>query len=210
MEANIVQKLVIPAKEARALKVLKGQTLRIIDLEGKQVADVVFYNADDYAEVFSTVHSIYLNMIEGIGNLRKLKKLWSAPPNEKVMLTVTEDTVGSHFVTLGTCCSSYIYKLIPVYGDENHPSCANNLMEVLRPYGVPSHLPDVLNVFMNFDSDLWIKGEPMCSKIPQSKSGDFIDFRAEMDVLVGISACPSDRTPTNDYNPTSLGIEIRE
>ena len=48
MEGNIVQELIIPAKEAKALKVLKGQTLRIIDLEGKQVADVVFYNSDNY------------------------------------------------------------------------------------------------------------------------------------------------------------------
>lgn len=210
MEGKIVQKLVIPAKEARAVKVLNGQSLRIIDREGQQVADVVFYNANDYSETFSVGHSIYLNVLEGIGNLRKITKLWSSPPDEKVMLTVTDDPVGSHFVSLGTCCSSYVYKSIPLYGDENHRSCANNLMEALRPYGVPAHLPDVFNVFMNYDPDSWVKGEPMCSKIPTSKPGDFIDFRAEMDVLVGISACPSDRTPTNGYNPTSLGVEIRE
>lgn len=208
MGNNIIQKLVIPAKEARALKIQKGQSLRIIDLEGEQVADVVFYNADDYDEVFSVGHSIYLNMLEGIGDVRKLKKLWSAPPNEKVMLTVTDDPVGSHFVTLGTCCSSYIYGSLSVYGDETHPSCATNLMEALKPYGVPSHLPGVFNVFMNFDSDLWIKGEPVCSKVPKSKPGDYIDFKAEMNVLIGISACPSDKTPTNGYNPTSLGVEI--
>ena len=77
MTGVCVKDFVIPASRGAALLVPKGHTLRLIDVEGQQVADVVSYNADDYSEVYSAGHSVYMNMRLGTGDSRMIKTFWS-------------------------------------------------------------------------------------------------------------------------------------
>lgn len=196
--------LIIPAGEARAFTVQKGQILRIIALEGEQCCDATFFNANDHRETFHAWYSYSFNCKEGIGNAFHLQKLYSKPPFERVMLTVVEDTVRNHFVICGGRCSKGIYRLRD--GAEGHRNCQDNLAEAIAPYGLGAHeVPDVFNIFMNAGVD---ERGLMYIRPPLSKRGDRLDLRAEMDVLCAVSACPDDLSVCNNHKAKPLGIEI--
>jgi uncharacterized protein YcgI (DUF1989 family) len=206
MSSGKVDVFVIPACEARAFLVKRGQLIRIIELDGKQVADVAIFNADDHRERFNASQTVFLNALQGIGNVKKISKLYSNPPRENVMFTVTHDRVGVHFPLLGGKCTRKLYALRD--GLPSHLNCQDNLAEALLPHGLmPDDVGDVFNVFMNVeitDAGLFE------IKPPVSRKGDYLEMRAEMNCLVAISACPGDTAPTNDFRPKPLGVEIRE
>lgn len=202
---RIVEDIMIPASHGKAFVVKKGQILRIIEVDGVQVADCTFLNAHDYREGYHAGQSVGLNMLEGIGTMRRLTKLYSKPPRENVMLTVVDDPVGVHFVWSGGRCSRMVYALrdgIAVY----HRTCQENLEEALAPFGIePDGIPDVFNAFMNVDI---IDEKKMVFNRPPTKPGDYIDLRAEMDILAAISACPSDVSASTGFNPKRLQVHI--
>jgi len=206
VSGSIVKELIIPAGEGRAFLVEKGQILRILQVEGEQVADATFFNAHNYKETFHAGHTVWLNCIEGTGTIKSVKKLYSKPPYENVMFTVVKDTVGVHFPYIGGRCSRLIYKLRDKVAAPPHRTCQDNLAEAIRPYGLnDDDVPDIFNIWMNVDiapSGCFI------IKPPVAKKGDYIDLRAEMDSLVAISSCPSDKAPVNNYRIKPLKVEI--
>ena len=120
------------------------------------------------------------------------------------MLTVLEETVGSHWGNCDGRCSKRIYELRD--HTSNHRSCQENLTEALAPYGITGDdIVDIFNLFMNVDLDVDGGFE---IKPPTAVKGDHIDLLAEMDILAGISACPSDRAPTNDFRIKPLGVQV--
>ena len=200
---KLIQKFIIPAAEGKAFVVKKGQLLRIVALEGKQVADIIFFNANDYKEVFNTSMTVVFNEIQGIGNRKKVKELYSKPPRENVMLTVLEDKVGCHYVDNGGRCSKRLYEF---RNQPGHKNCQDILSEAIAPYGLtPDDVPDVFNLWMNVD----IEDDMQVFKPSLASRGDYLDLMAEMDVLVGASACPSEGI-VNHGKPKPLGIEIYE
>jgi uncharacterized protein len=202
MKERLIEEFNVPAGEAKAFLVRKGQIVSFIEVEGKQMADIVFLNADDYKEAFHAGWSTALNMFSGEGNMKKIKKLYSKPPRDNVMLTVIEDTTGVHLAWNGGRCSRKVYEQF--FDMPGHKNCQDNLAEALAPYGLSEDdVPDVFNAFMNaegFDEGRFDTLEPVTEK------GDFISMRAEMDVLVAVSACPFDLL----YPPKPLGIKIVE
>ncbi len=198
MASHLLDEIPIAAGHASAFHVARGQVLRLAQVEEKQVADAVFINADDRRETFHAGHSAYLNSIEGIGSTKRLAKLYSGPARENVMATVVDDPVGLHFAYMGNRCSRMIYKLRDNVDAPPHRSCQDNLAEALAPYGFgPDEVPDVFNIWMNVDID------PVTARFvvrpPTVGQGDYIDLRAEMDLIVAISACPSDVASVNDH-----------
>jgi len=199
---KLVQEFIVPAGEARAFMLKKGQVLRIVEVEGKQVADIVFLNAHDYKEAFHAGHTVVANQLQGIGTITKPTKLYSHPARENVMLTVIDDKVGVHFAHQGTRCSKLLYE---IRGQKGHRNCQDHLAKALEPYGLaPEDVPDVFNLWMNVD----IENGRFIFKPSLADKGDYIDLLAEMDLLVAISACPQDLTPINDYKLKSLGVQI--
>ncbi len=202
MNETVVTEFTVPARHGKAFVVRKGQVLSIVEIEGKQMADVVFLNANDYKEVFHAGWSAALNMMLGEGDMRKIKKLYSKSPRDNVMLTVVDDPTGVHLPWNGGRCSRKVYE--EFFKLPGHRSCQDNLAEVLAPYGISEDdVPDVFNAFMNaegFEEGRFDTREPVTEK------GDYISLRAEMDVLVGVSACPFDLL----YTPRPLGIKIVE
>jgi len=197
---RLMKEFIVPKREGRAFEVMKGQTLRVIEVDGKQVADMMALNLRDFREKFSSHTTCSLNG----SSLRKATKLYSGPPFLRVMLTVTDDKVGVHWVH-GRCTRRW-YEVF--YGLENHPNCHDNIVGALRPFGVSEYdVPlDTFNIFMvgDFDADNHYTFRP-----PVAEKGDYVDFRAEMDLLVAISACPTD-SQINDYAPKPLKVEIRQ
>ncbi len=204
MTRTLIREEIIPARYGRAFEVSRGQVLRIYLPEGKQVGDCVFLNAHDYREQFHVGQSWLLNMRLGTGTAKSFTHFYSKPPRENVMLTVIEDTVKNHWGNCGARCSKRLYALQS--NDHDHRSCQENLTEALAPYGIDGdQIIDIFNVFMNVacTPDGRFEISP-----PTADVGDYIDLRAEMDVLAAISACPADTTPTNEGAPKALGVKI--
>lgn len=184
---------VIPPRSAAAIELKAGQHLKVIDPEGEQVADLLALNRHDMAEVLSSGRTLdYQETIY----LTRGDILWSN--RSRQMLAILEDTVGRHDFLL-TPCSADTFRII--YGHEHpHRGCQGNLHAALAPYGVAAEgLPACFNVFMNVPVDAQtgrLKVLP-----PLSKPGDHVLFRAEMDLLVGLTACSAEQSNNYRFKP---------
>ena len=201
---RVLEDVVIPAGRAHAFLVPRGAILRIHLVEARQVGDCCFFNAEDRREVFHVGQTWALNGLLGTGTAKSFRHFYSKPPRENVMLTVVDDTVRNHWGNMGGRCSRRLYALRD--GDASHRSCQENLAEALAPHGLGGDdIVDVFNVFMNVELDA-AGGFRILP--PQTKAGDYIDLRAEMNVLAAVSACPADRNATNDGRAKPLGIRV--
>jgi uncharacterized protein YcgI (DUF1989 family) len=181
-----------------AFELTKGQLLRVIDLEGEQVADLIAFNRLDKMEWLSSGRSIdYANRIY----LTKGDLLYSN--RSRPMFTIVEDDVGRHDFLL-TPCSLETFQII-YKNTEAHPSCFNNLGTHLSPFGIaPDSIPTTFNIFMNVEID---PNGALKILPPRSRAGDSIVLRAEMDLLVGLTACSAEMS--NNYRFKPIGYEIR-
>ena len=91
----------------------------------------------------------------------------------------------------------------PARFDTDHRSCRENLTEALAPHGINGD--DIVDVFMNVQVN---PDGTFDIRPPTAMAGDYIDLRAEMDVLAAISACPADRNPTIDWRPKPFGVTL--
>jgi uncharacterized protein YcgI (DUF1989 family) len=191
------ERAIIAARTAVAVLVRAGETLRVIDVEGQQVADVVFASLDDPSDVLSGIVTTQFNkaIYPSIGMV-----LYSA--SRRPMFTIVGDTVGRHDLLMGAC-SAASYELR--YGVKDHPNCQTLLRNVLAPLGIHTHVPSTFNAFMNVPA---APDGTLTVETPLSKAGDYVDLRAEIDCFVGVAACPADLSPCNGWNPTAIAIEL--
>ena len=205
MKNKIVTEFIIPARQARAFELKKGQTFKISQILGNQVGDCVFYNAHDYREMFHVGQSWAINVICGTGTSKSFKYFYSKPPRENVMMTVTKDTCRNHWGNMGGRCSNRLYELRDNI-QSGHRSCQENLTEALEPYGITGdNIFDIFNVFMNVDLH---EDGSFTIKPTEVKPEDFIEIKADMDILAAISACPADTSPTNGGKSGPLRVTI--
>ena len=188
----------IPPRSGVAFVLEKGRQLTVIDPCGEQVADLLAFNRADIDEVVSSGRTLdYASRIYlTIGD-----PLYSNRSN--VMLRITRDTVGRHDFLL-TPCSKDTFRII--YGDRDpHRGCFGNLAAALAPYGVlPDRIPIAFNCFMNVPVDSatgTLKVEP-----PLSKAGDHISFVAEMDLVIGLTACSALQSNNGSFKPIHYEI----
>jgi len=176
----------------------RGQIVRIIDVQGEQVSDLTAFNRTDRREWLSSGRSLdYANTIY-LTTGHTLYSNRSTP-----MFTILEDRVGKHDF-LYTPCSPETFSIL--YGHQGeHPSCFGNLAESLAPYGItPDEIPTTFNIFMNVD--VLPNGELKLGP-PTSRAGDYIDLRAEMEVIVGVTACSAEMS--NNYSFKPIDVEVR-
>lgn len=193
----MTQKYHLEPQTGIAPTIKKGQLLKIIDPQGEQVSDLTAFALADNAEWLSSGRTIdYANRIYlTTGNI-----LYSN--RSRPMLTIIEDTVGRHDFLL-TPCSPETFQII--YGNhEYHPSCFENLYTHLAQFGItPDMIPTTLNVFMNV---VVLETGELRIDPPPSKAGDFIVFRAEMDLIIGVTACSAEKS--NNYSFKPIDVEI--
>lgn len=180
-----------------AFELTKGQQLRIVDLEGEQVADLVAFNQEDHREWLSSGRSIdYANTIY----LTKGHILYSNRSNP--FFTILQDDVGRHDFLL-TPCSPETFHII-YKNHRAHPSCFENLHTNLNRYGIkPDDIPTSFNVFMNVE--VRDNGE-LSIRPPRSRPGDSIILRAEADLIIGLTACSAELS--NNFRFKPIGYEI--
>ena len=180
------------------LRLEQGQVLRVIDPEGEQVSDVVAFAGGDTCERLSSGRSIDYNNTVYLTTGHVLYSNRSNP-----MFTILEDRVGRHDFLL-TPCSPETFEILYEDHQGYHPSCFENLAKNLERFGIAEDdIPTTFNAFMNVN--VLLSGELEIGP-PLSKPGDFLDLRAEMDLVVGVTACSAEKSNNHSLKPIDLEI----
>jgi uncharacterized protein YcgI (DUF1989 family) len=190
--------VLVKARTGLAFRVAAGERFRVVDVEGQQVSDLVAFVADDPAERLSQANTRKLN---GVLKLGKGHTLYSTRCRR--LLTLVEDTVGEHDL-LFSSCSAYDYRVRFGLTDP-HPSCLSILADALAPHGISeAGIPDPFNIFQHSHIAPDFR---LLTEAPLSRSGDYVEFLADADCLVALTACPQDQNPCNGYRITDIRVE---
>jgi len=197
--ANVIDE-VVPAGEPWMGVVRRGQSFRIVDLEGNQAVDTLFYNAADTAEAYSAQNTIqaqqriYLTtgtvLLSNRGN---------------AMLRIEDDTCGRHD-TLGGACSAESNTVRYALEKRSMHSCRDSFLLALATHDLrmtKRDLPSNINFFMNVP--VTPEGQLRFAD-GISAAGRHVQMTALMDTLVLISNCPQLNNPCNAYNPTPIRV----
>lgn len=190
--------IIIPPRSGTAFELKCGQTLTVIDVEGIQVSDLLAFSAADVRESLSNGRTF--DYAESI-RLTTGAVLHSNRSNP--MLTIVEDTVGTHDFLLTPCSEATFRHFYPEH--PVHRGCFGNLAEALAPFGVePDMIGTAFNIFMNVPvaADGSLTVEP-----PPSKAGDVIRLRAEMDLFIGLTACSAYASNGGSFKPIGYLID---
>ena len=187
----------LPAGEPWLYRMASGQVLRIVDLEGNQAVDTVFFHADDPQEHYSVAHTIQAQgaLYLGVGT-----RLMSS--EGRCMLTIVADTCGRHD-TLGGACSCESNTVRYALEKRSMHSCRDNYMGAILRDGrlTKRDIASNINFFMNVPVTPQ-GGLEFADGV--SGAGKYVEMRAEMDVTVLISNCPQLNNPCNGWNPTPV------
>jgi len=189
---------VVPAQEYMAFTIGKGKVIRIVDLEGKQVTDVAAFNLMDFGEKLNAEITMLLN-----GSIRPTMGNVLYSDDCTPMFTIIADSVGRNYLAGAVCSEEANFAR---YGERGTRNCRDNLAMAVSPWGITKRqiqgaFAPFLNIIHHPDGHVEI-AEPL------SKPGDYIELRAEMEMLVAITNCPQARNPCNGWNPTPVKIVV--
>ena len=190
--------VVVPAREARALVLSRGERLSVVDVEGGQVADVFVVTDADTSEQLSAAHTRAHSgrLFPEVGGS------FVTDRRRPVLALVADTSPGIHDMLMAPCDQQRYAAL----GQPDHASCVANLRTALASVGreVPG-VPQPVNAFMNVP----VAADGTLSWLPaESLPGQSITFEALLDCLVVVSACPQDLVPINRGGPTALRLEV--
>ena len=200
LPGRIVLDEMVPARAPWDHIVRRGETLRIIDLEGNQSGDFLMYAAADDTERYSAQDTI---AAQGNIFLRTGSVLLS---NEgRPMARITATTVAYHD-TIGGACSCESNTLRYGHHTKSHHACVENFLFSNARHGrgkrdMVSNINWFMNVPVEADGTLGIVDGI-------SAPGLYVDLLAEMDLVAVISNCPQINNPCNAFNPTPLRVVI--
>jgi urea carboxylase-associated protein 1 len=192
----------VDAGEPWMHEIRKGQTFRILDLEGNQAADTLFYNARDYEDRYSAQDTI---RDQGNIYLTTGTKLRSLKGN--TLLTIVADTCGRHD-TLGGACATESNMVRYAIEKRHMHACRQSFVKAIAEWGRGLDKRDIghnINFFMNVP--VTPEGR-LTFEDGVSAPGKYVEMRAEMDVLALISNCPQLNNPCNAYNPTPIRVFV--
>jgi uncharacterized protein len=190
----------IPARQPWSRVIKQGQILRIIDLQGNQAVDTLFYRADDPSERYSAPDTI-VNQ----GNIFITTGTEIMSNEGNVMMTVIADECGRHDTVGGACSMESNSVRYGLHKKHLHACVENYLLELskyeMNKRDLVSNINFYMNVPVSADGTLEIVDGI-------SEAGKIVELRAEMDVMVLISNCPQVNNPCNAYNPTPIRLMV--
>lgn len=187
----------IPPQSGKAFQIRASEILRIYDPMGEQVADLYAFKEDDYSCSLSSGRTIdYASKIYlSTGDL-----LYSN--DSRPMFKILEDKVGRHDFLL-TPCSQEMFEILYKHKG-HHPSCFENLYRAFEPFGIrPDQIHTTFNVFMNVEVDA---AGVVSVKPPLSRAGDYIELRAEMNMVCALTACSAENSNNGSFKPIDYEI----
>lgn len=188
---------IVPARAPFSTVLKAGQTLRLIDLEGRQAIDFLCFGTTPHEGQVERYHMPNTIKIPKRLTLEKGSVLYSQ--FARPMMTLTQDSCGGHDTIFG-CCSFAVDQVR--YGKQNSECCQRNFERELARHGLgPEQVVANANFFMNVPV-----GDDGHVEITegQSRPGDFVDLRAEMDVIAVLSNCPQELNPAAGDAPTPI------
>jgi len=190
----------VPARDGRAVELARGDRIRVIDPNGGQVADVFAFCADNLREYHSAEHTrVYVGRL-----FPHVGEQFVTNRRRPILTLEADDSPGVHDMLCAACDPTRYHGL----GVEGwHASCQENLQKAMAALGHEGiEIPQPINLFMNIPVglDATIGFEPA-----PTKAGDSATLRAELDIVVAVSACPQDMIPINSNNPTEIVLEVR-
>jgi len=196
---------IVPAGDYWMEPVRKGQTLRILDLEGNQAADTLFYSLEDPSERYSA-----MDTIREQGNVYLTAGTTLLSNRGNPLLEIVADTCGRHD-TLGGACATESNTVRYALGKKTMHACRDSWMLAVSrraEFGLSKRdITHNINFFMN------VPVTPQGGLTFEdgiSDAGKYVELKACMDVIVLISNCPQLNNPCNAYNPTPIEILIWE
>lgn len=198
--ASVIEDTVVAACMPWSARVERGQILRLVDLEGQQAIDFLCYNADDPAERYHAPNTVKIP-----GNIFLSKGSVLRSVEARPMMTIVDDTCGRHDTIFG-CCS---FKLDEVrYGQTNARCCQKNFEQELARHDLgPEYVVPNVNFFMYVPVD---PDGAAAIVDGLSKPGDYVELRAEMNVLAVLSNCPEALNPATGSGPSPIRAIVYE
>ena len=191
--------ITVPAREGRAVELHRGDRIRVIDPRGGQVADVFAFCAGDMGEYHSAQHTRVW-----VGKLFPAVGEQFVTNHRRPILTLEADTSPGIHDMLCAACDPSRYALLGV--DGWHASCEENLQKAMLELGHEGIvIPQPINLFMNIPVG---EGGTIGWGPAPTGAGDSVTLRAELDIVVAVSACPQDLVPINAGNPTEIVLEV--
>ncbi len=200
---NAISRTTVDAGDHYIGTVKAGQTLRILDLEGNQAADTLFFNADDSAERYSA-----MDTIREQGNVYLTAGTVLRSNRNNPMLEITADTCGRHD-TLGGACATESNTVRYDLEKRCMHACRDSWMLAVNEheeFGLGKRdITHNINFFMNVPvtADGGLTFEDGISA-----PGKYVELKALMNTTVLISNCPQLNNPCNGYNPTPIEVLI--
>lgn len=196
---TVIETVTVAAGGGGAVRVPAGRHVVVEDPEGGQVGDLFAFVADDPVETISASHTraATRRLFPAVG-----EAFWSTA--RRPLLTLVRDTSPGIHDMLLAACDPVRYRMLGA--PDGHRSCATNLIEALEPFGfAPPVIPQPVNVFMNTppqpDGTIAYLESP-------SGPGDHLVLRAELDLVVALSACPMDLIPISRGGLSPLVLRV--
>ena len=195
----VEQRVVVPAREGRALRVPAGRRFRVVDLEGHQCGDLFAYVAGDVREYASAEHTrVHVDRLfprpgeEFVTNRRR-----------PILRFEADDSPGVHDMLIAACDPAR-YAGLGVEGP--HASCQDNLERAMAALGHEHvEVPQPINLFTNIALGA---GRELLWRPALTHAGDSVTFRTLLDAIVVLSACPQDIVAINECRPGPLALEV--
>ena len=212
-----VSRTIVPAGRGYGCRVRAGQTVRLEMVERAQIIDLDVFSADEPDEYLHAPTQLY---VEG-GRVTVGTRLWSTPPRTRPLATVIEDRIARRDATgmlrdhksYGAHCNPHQWLL---FAGRLPRTCYDNLSAGCRMVGLsPARIHDNLNLYMKSALDP-ATGRHL-NVTSDAGRGDFIEFYAEMDILLVLSLCPygdgsvvPEDWATTDVPVSPVAVQITE
>ena len=189
----------VSARGGKAVELPADSAIEIVNTHGHQVVDFWAFRAERPSTYLSMEHTRAV-----LSKLAPARGDMLFDNQRQAILTLEEDTFSGMHDTIIPPCDSARYELLGYR--TYHANCADNLFQAMREIGYePDRCPASLNLWMNIPVDSrgslqWLP--------PVSRRGDLVRFRAHVDLVVVMSACPQDIVPINQNNPVSVQFRL--
>jgi uncharacterized protein YcgI (DUF1989 family) len=201
---------IVPGKQGLALELAPGEHLRVVDLEGQQVVDMALFNRQNLREKLSTSYSRTRYVPSRLGDYIPRDRIKAGDTLMSTlcrpMMTLVEETAPEKGVhdCHNRMCNRYLYEV--QLGLAPQDGCHEIISKAVASYGLlPEDIPDTFDINMRYEHDCsrrcWVIG------LPASRSGDYVELRAEMPLLVGLSVCPLESGQCNGGKSTPIRVE---
>lgn len=195
----VTQRIVVPPREGRGVRVQAGTRFAIVDLEGRQCVDLFAFAASDVTEYASAEHTrVHVNRL-----FPRPGEHFVTNRRRSILFFEADHSPGVHDLLVAACDPTR-YAGLGVEGW--HASCQENLQRAMAGLGHPRvEVPQPINLFTNIPvgTDGTLDWRPALTQ-----PGDSVVFRAELDSIIVASSCPQDVVPINDRNPTAVAIDL--